>query len=184
MSTVSANDPDEGINGKIEYSIANRQDDARQLFGINQDNGQVTVVGIIDFEKARSYEISVQASDHGGLTDSCKIIVDVIDINDNKPVINIMSKTNVIAENSVSETVVTMINVQDLDSGENGKVQCSINENIPFTLKSTNANFFSLVTDGDLDRERESEYNISVTCADEGVPLSPAASLSPYRYQM
>uniref|UniRef100_A0A8C1PU02 Cadherin domain-containing protein n=1 Tax=Cyprinus carpio TaxID=7962 RepID=A0A8C1PU02_CYPCA len=179
VSTVSATDPDEGINSKIEYSIANRQDDARQFFGINQDNGQVTVVGVIDFEKARSYEIRVQASDHGGLTDSCKIIVDVIDINDNKPVINIMSKTNVIAENSASETVVTMINVQDLDSGENGKVQCSVNENIPFTLRSTNANFFSLVTDDDLDREHKSEYNISVTCADEGVPsLSSSVTLS------
>ncbi|XP_042626525.1 protocadherin beta-16-like [Cyprinus carpio] len=170
VSQVSATDADEGVNSKIEYSIANMQDDARQLFEIDQHNGQVTVVGLIDFEKARNYEISVQASDHGGLTDSCKIIVDVIDINDNKPVINIMSKTNVIAENSASETVVTMINVLDLDSGENGKVHCSINENIPFTLRSTNANFFSLVTDGDLDRELESEYNISVTCADEGVP--------------
>uniref|UniRef100_A0A671RWL3 Cadherin domain-containing protein n=1 Tax=Sinocyclocheilus anshuiensis TaxID=1608454 RepID=A0A671RWL3_9TELE len=180
VSTVSATDPDEGINSKIVYSIANMHDDDQQLFGINQDTGQVTVVGIIDFENARNYEISVQASDHGGLTDSCKIIVDVIDINDNKPVINIMSKTNVIAENSASETtVVTMINVQDLDSGENGKVKCSVNENIPFTLRSTNANFFSLVTDGDLDRERESEYNISVTCADEGVPsLSSSVTLS------
>uniref|UniRef100_A0A671RWJ1 Cadherin domain-containing protein n=1 Tax=Sinocyclocheilus anshuiensis TaxID=1608454 RepID=A0A671RWJ1_9TELE len=179
VSTVSATDPDEGINSKIVYSIANMHDDDQQLFGINQDTGQVTVVGIIDFENARNYEISVQASDHGGLTDSCKIIVDVIDINDNKPVINIMSKTNVIAENSASETVVTMINVQDHDSGENGEVHCSINENIPFTLRSTNANFFSLVTDGDLDRERESEYNISVTCADEGVPsLSSSVTLS------
>uniref|UniRef100_A0A672SAX2 Cadherin domain-containing protein n=1 Tax=Sinocyclocheilus grahami TaxID=75366 RepID=A0A672SAX2_SINGR len=179
VSTVSATDPDEGINSKIEYSIANMHDDDPQLFGINQDTGQVTVVGVIDFENARNYEISVQAGDHGGLTDSCKIIVDVIDINDNKPVINIMSKINVIAENPASETVVTMINVQDLDSGENGKVQCSVNENIPFTLRSTNANFFSLVTDGDLDRERESEYNISVTCTDEGVPsLSSSVTLS------
>ncbi|XP_051774599.1 protocadherin gamma-A11-like isoform X22 [Ctenopharyngodon idella] len=179
VSTVSATDADEGVNSKIEYSIANMEDDAQQLFDINEDNGQVTVVGIIDFEKARNYEIRVQASDHGGLTDSCKIIVDVVDINDNKPVINIMSKTNVIAENSPSDTVVIMINVQDPDSGENGKVQCSINENIPFSLKSTNTNFFSLVTDGDLDRERESEYNISVTCSDEGVPsLSSSVTLS------
>ncbi|XP_056094109.1 protocadherin beta-16-like [Rhinichthys klamathensis goyatoka] len=179
VSTVSATDADEGINSKIEYSITNMQDNVRQLFDINKDNGQVTVVGIIDFEKARNYEIRVQASDHGGLTDSCKIIVDVIDINDNTPVINIMSKTNVIAENAISDTVVIMINVQDPDSGENGKVQCSVNENIPFSLKSTNNNFFSLVTDSDLDRERESEYNISVTCADEGVPsLSSSVILS------
>nr|XP_009305936.1 protocadherin beta-16-like [Danio rerio] len=179
VSTVSATDADEGINSKIEYSIANRQDNVRQLFDINKDNGQVRVVGIIDFEKARNYEISVQASDHVGFTDSCKVIVDVIDVNDNKPVINIMSKTNVIAENSASDTVVTIINVQDVDSGDNGKVQCSVNENIPFSLKSTNTNFFSLVTDGDLDRERESEYNISVTCADGGVPsLSSSVTLS------
>ncbi|XP_017214522.2 protocadherin beta-16-like [Danio rerio] len=179
VSTVSATDADEGINSKIEYSIANMEDDVQRLFAINRDNGQVSVVGIIDFERARNYEIRVQASDQGGLTDSCKIIVDVVDINDNAPVINIMSKTNVIAENSASETVVTMINVQDVDSGDNGKVQCSVNENIPFSLKSTNNNFFSLVTDGDLDRERESEYNISVTCADEGVPsLSSSVTLS------
>ncbi|XP_039519002.1 protocadherin beta-16-like isoform X2 [Pimephales promelas] len=179
VSTVSATDADEGINSKIEYSITNMQDNVRQLFDINKDNGQVTVVGIIDFEKARNYEIRVQASDHGGLTDSCKIIVDVIDINDNTPVINIISKTNVIAENAMPDTVVIMINVQDPDSGENGKVQCSVNENIPFSLKSTNTNFFSLVTDSDLDRERESEYNISVTCADEGVPsLSSSVTLS------
>ncbi|XP_073710561.1 protocadherin gamma-A11 isoform X24 [Misgurnus anguillicaudatus] len=176
---VSATDPDEGINGKIEYSIVNMQDNVRHLFDINKDSGQVSVVGIIDFEKARNYEIRVQASDHGGLTDSCKITIDVLDVNDNKPVIDIVSKTSTIAENSPSHTVVTMINVQDADSGENGKVHCYINENIPFSLKLSKTNFFSLVTDSDLDREKKSQYNISVTCADEGVPsLSSSVTLS------
>uniref|UniRef100_A0A671RVP7 Cadherin domain-containing protein n=1 Tax=Sinocyclocheilus anshuiensis TaxID=1608454 RepID=A0A671RVP7_9TELE len=179
VTTVSASDPDQGVNGEIIYSITNTLDKVRDIFEINETDGKVRLIGLVDYEQARHFEIRVQASDHGGFTDSCKIIVDAIDINDNKPVINIMSKTNVIAENSASETVVTMINVQDLDSGENGKVKCSVNENIPFTLRSTNANFFSLVTDGDLDRERESEYNISVTCADEGVPsLSSSVTLS------
>ncbi len=179
VTTVSASDPDQGVNGEIIYSIANTLDKVRDIFEINETDGKVRLIGLVDYEQARHFEIRVQASDHGGFSDSCKIIVDVIDINDNKPVINIMSKTNVIAENSVSETVVTIINVQDLDSGENGKVQCSVVKNIPFTLKSSNANFFSLVTDGDLDRERESEYNISVTCADEGVPsLSSSVTLS------
>ncbi|TRY83841.1 hypothetical protein DNTS_031979 [Danionella cerebrum] len=179
VSTVSATDSDEGGNGKIEYSLVNIADYVQHLFEINKDNGQVSVMGTIDFEKARSFEISVQASDHGGLTDSCKIIVDVIDVNDNAPVINIMSKTNVIPENSAPETVVIMINVQDGDAGDNGKVQCSVNENLPFSLKSSSNNFFSLVTDGDLDRERESDYDITVTCADEGVPsLSSSVTLS------
>ncbi|XP_026095438.1 protocadherin gamma-A11-like isoform X17 [Carassius auratus] len=179
VTTVTASDPDQGVNGEIIYSITNTLDKVRDIFEINETDGKVRLIGLVDYEQDLHFEIRVQASDHGGFTDSCKIIVDVIDINDNKPVINIMSKTNVIAENSASETVVTMINVQDLDSGENGKVHCSINENIPFTLRSTNANFFNLVTDGDLDRERVSEYNISVTCADEGVPsLSSSVTLS------
>uniref|UniRef100_A0A3B1JY32 Cadherin domain-containing protein n=1 Tax=Astyanax mexicanus TaxID=7994 RepID=A0A3B1JY32_ASTMX len=90
-----------------------------------------------------------------------------------------MSKTSVIAEDSEPETVVTMINVQDPDSGENGKVKCFLSENIPFRLKSTTNNFFSLVTDSDLDREKDSGYNISVMCSDEGSPsLSSSVTLS------
>ncbi len=179
VRTVSASDLDEGSYGKITYAITNTLDNVPELFEINETNGEVKVTGNIDYEKARHYQIHVQASDDGGLTDSCKIDVDVIDINDNKPQINIMSKLTTISENSNPGTVVTMINAQDPDAGENGKIDCSILENIPFALKSTNANFFSLVTDGDLDRERESEYNISVTCADEGVPsLSSSVTLS------
>ncbi|XP_026095461.1 protocadherin beta-16-like isoform X2 [Carassius auratus] len=179
VTTVSASDLDEGYNGKITYAITNTLDHVPELFEINETNGEVRVAGNIDYEKAGHYQIHVQASDDGGLTDSCKIDVDVIDINDNKPQINIMSKLTTISENSTSGTVVTVINAQDPDAGENGKIDCSVNENIPFTLKSTNANFFSLITDGDLDRERESEYNISVTCADEGVPsLSSSVTLS------
>ncbi|XP_057184474.1 protocadherin beta-14-like, partial [Triplophysa rosa] len=179
FTTVSASDMDEGSHGKIKYLITNTLDPVTELFKINEESGEVTVTGVIDYEKARHYQIHVQAADDGGLTDSCKIGVDVIDVNDNKPLINIMSKLTIILENSSSSTVVTVINVQDPDSGENGKIQCSINENIPFTLTSTSNNFFSLVTDGELDRERESQHKISVTCADEGVPsLSSSITLS------
>uniref|UniRef100_A0A672SCK8 Cadherin domain-containing protein n=1 Tax=Sinocyclocheilus grahami TaxID=75366 RepID=A0A672SCK8_SINGR len=179
VTTVRASDLDEGSNGKIAYAITNTLDNVPELFEINETNGEVRVTGNIDYEKARHYQIHVQAGDDGGLTDSCKIVLDVIDINDNKPQINIMSKLTTISENSNLGTVVTVINAQDPDAGENGKIDCSILGSIPFTLKSTNANFFSLVTDGDLDRERESEYNISVTCTDEGVPsLSSSVTLS------
>ncbi|XP_030621306.1 protocadherin gamma-A5-like [Chanos chanos] len=179
VTTVRATDADIDVNGKIVYTLTNTLDGVRDTFEINEDDGVVKLIDFVDFEKARHYEIRVQASDHGGLTDSCKILVDVVDINDNKPVINIMSKANVISEDSKPGTVVTMINVQDADSGENSKVQCGISNTVPFTLKSSANNFYSLITNGDLDRERQSEYNISVTCADEGMPsLSSSVTLS------
>ncbi|XP_036933420.1 protocadherin beta-16-like [Acanthopagrus latus] len=179
ITTVSASDADKGSNSRVTYSISNTAAGVRDMFEMNEVNGDLILKSSLDYEKARFYQIHVQASDEGGLTDSCKITVEVIDINDNKPVINIMSQTNVILEDSKSATVVTMVNVQDLDSGDNGKVQCAINENIPFTLKPTSSNFFNLITDSDLDRERAAEYNITVTCSDEGVPsLSSSVTLT------
>uniref|UniRef100_A0A673C3L7 Cadherin domain-containing protein n=1 Tax=Sphaeramia orbicularis TaxID=375764 RepID=A0A673C3L7_9TELE len=179
LCTVSAADADEGSNGKVSYSIKNTLDDVPIMFEIGEENGVVTLNGNLDYEKSKDYEIHVQASDEGGLTDSCKIMVEVTDTNDNHPSINIMSKTNSVSENSSPGTVVTIFNVQDPDSGENGKVSCFIADNMPFLMKTTSKKFFSLVTDSDLDRERASEYNITVTCSDEGVPsLSSSVTLT------
>ncbi|KAG7518344.1 protocadherin beta-16-like [Solea senegalensis] len=179
LATVSALDADEGSNGKVTYSITNTLDDVPVMFRIDEDSGVVSLTQILDYEKAKHYEIHVQASDDGGLTESCKIIVDVTDTNDNPPSINIMSRTNSISENSNVGTVVTIFNVQDPDSGENGKVACNIDEHVPFQMKTTSKKFFSLVTDSELDRERASEYNITVTCSDEGVPsLSSSVTLT------
>nr|XP_057919328.1 protocadherin gamma-A11-like isoform X35 [Doryrhamphus excisus] len=177
LCTVSAVDADEGSNGKVSYSITNTLDEV--IFEIDDQTGVVSLTGSLDYEKVHHYEIFVQASDEGGLTDSCKIIVEVTDTNDNPPSINVMSKTSSISENSTPGTVVTIFNVQDPDSVENGIVACYIEENMPFLMKSTSKKFFSLVTDGELDRERSSEYNITVTCSDEGVPpLSSSVTLT------
>ncbi|XP_069027788.1 protocadherin gamma-A5-like isoform X41 [Embiotoca jacksoni] len=179
VTTVSGSDADHGSNGRITYSIRNTLDDVRHLFEVNEHSGEIKLIGNIDYEKSRNYQINVRASDDGGLTDTCKIIVDIIDVNDNKPLISVMSETNLISEDTKRQTVVTIINIQDLDDGENGKIRCNINENIPFFLKSSENNFYSLVTDSDLDRERDSEYNITVTCSDEGVPsLSSSVTLT------
>ncbi|XP_051275352.1 protocadherin beta-16-like [Dicentrarchus labrax] len=176
---VSASDLDDGSNGKISYAILNSVDDASEIFDINTETGEVRLVGSTDFEKKRQYQIHVQASDEGGLTDSSKVIVEIVDTNDNIPAINVMSKSSVVREDIQPGTVVTIVNIQDPDSGENGKVQCYTNENIPFSISSTSNNFFSIMTDSDLDRERASEYNITVTCSDEGVPsLSSSVTLT------
>ncbi|XP_034546761.1 protocadherin gamma-A2-like [Notolabrus celidotus] len=179
VATVTASDADQGSNSKVTYTITNKFDDIRKLFKINRESGEINLIGNIDYEESRSFRIDVRVSDEGGLTDSCKLIIDVQDVNDNKPEINIMSKSSVISEDAKLNTVVTMINIQDKDSGENGKVLCYIDENVPFTLKTSTNDFYSLVTDSDLDRERASEYNITVTCSDEGVPsLSSSVTLT------
>ncbi|XP_029918238.1 protocadherin beta-16-like isoform X18 [Myripristis murdjan] len=177
--TVHATDADDTSNGRIIYSISSKQDYSRGLFEVNKDTGVITLMGHVDYEKLRTFQINIRASDGGGLTGFCKVIVDVVDINDNKPDIHIMSTSTSIPEDAKTNTVVTMINVEDADSSENGKVQCTINDNIPFVMRSSSNSFYSLLTDSDLDRERASEYNITVTCSDEGVPsLSSSVTLT------
>ncbi|KAM4586893.1 protocadherin gamma-A2-like [Fundulus diaphanus] len=179
IASVTASDADQGSNGKITYLVKNTQANVRKIFEVNKDSGEVSLIGNVDFEKNRRFEIIVGATDEGGLTDSCKLVVEVQDVNDNKPEISIMSKSNVISEDVELNTVVTVINIEDMDSGENGNVKCFINENMPFILKSSRNNFYSLVTDGELDREMASEFNITVTCSDEGVPsLSSSVTLT------
>ncbi|XP_056151629.1 protocadherin gamma-A11-like [Lampris incognitus] len=177
LTRVSATDADEGVNGNIMYTITKLGQTG--VFNINREDGAITLQGSLDYEKRKHYEINVQASDQGGLSEACKVIVEVLDVNDNKPSINIMSSSNRISEDVKPGTVVTMMNIQDPDSNESGRVLCILNEHIPFSITKTSNNFFSVVTDSDLDRERASEYNISITCCDEGVPsLSSSVTLT------
>ncbi|XP_076595456.1 protocadherin gamma-A11-like isoform X44 [Chaetodon auriga] len=178
ITEVSASDADKGSNGEVSYVIGNSMRSISKLFHVTED-GRLILNGPIDYEKAKKYEIDIEAVDRGGLSDSSKVVIDVGDINDNSPVINMISSSNSIGEDSRSNTVVAVMAVNDPDSEENGKVQCAINKNIPFAITSTSSNFYSIVTDSELDRERASEYNITVTCSDEGVPsLSSSVTLT------
>ncbi|XP_030648010.1 protocadherin gamma-A2-like [Chanos chanos] len=176
--TVSASDADEGPNGKIMYYISSTINGVTEVFIIDQVSGGVTLNSEVDYEMASNYQIDIEAKDQGGLSDSCKLIIDILDINDNKPTINILSMSNSISEDSPIDTVIAMINVNDPDSGVNGKVYCAVNDDIPFAITSPSSNFFNLRTQHELDREKNAEYNISLTCIDEGVPrLSGNVSL-------
>ncbi|XP_073685650.1 protocadherin gamma-A11-like isoform X47 [Garra rufa] len=178
LTTVSATDADEGSNGHVTYYIASTEETGQNMFIIDQHSGEVTLNGLVDFERANHYELDIQAKDQGGLSDSCKLIIDVLDINDNKPVISLLSMSNSVSEDSTPGTVVAMIKVDDADSGVNGQIHCTINNNIPFALTLPSSNFISLCIEQQLDRERDAEYNISVTCSDQGLPaLSSSTSL-------
>ncbi|XP_066572828.1 protocadherin gamma-A3 isoform X15 [Amia ocellicauda] len=167
---VSANDADDGANGEVTYEFSHISGKAKNKFEIDEKTGEIKVEGSIDFEESSFYEIRVQAKDGAGLASQCKVIIQITDINDNSPVIIMKSFTTPIPENALLGTEVAIINIQDRDSDENGKVRCSIEHNVPFKLSPSIKNYYSLVTDGELDRETISEYNITITATDEGFP--------------
>ncbi|XP_051766364.1 protocadherin beta-7-like [Ctenopharyngodon idella] len=167
---VSATDADEGPNGEVTYEFSRISDKAEKLFSIDKTTGQIVVTGEIDYENERNYEVGIQSKDASGLASTAKVIIDITDVNDNPPRIILKSLNNPIPENSEPGTEVGIINVQDKDSGENRQIRCSVQQNVPFKLNPSVKNYFSLVTTKALDREKESDYNITITATDGGSP--------------
>ncbi|KAL2779046.1 protocadherin beta-14 precursor [Daubentonia madagascariensis] len=167
--TISAKDLDAGNYGKISYTFFHASEDIRRTFEINTISGEINLRSSLDFEVIQSYTINIQATDGGGLSEKCTLLVKVIDINDNPPEVTMSSVTNTISENA-SETLVALFSVRDQDAGDNGRMVCSIQDDLPFFLKPTFKNFFTLVSEKALDRESKEEYNITITVTDLGTP--------------
>ncbi|XP_051810391.1 protocadherin gamma-A2-like isoform X2 [Acanthochromis polyacanthus] len=179
LLTVTATDIDKGPNAFVTYSISNNVNGILDLFEIHETSGEVRLIGNVDYETSKHYQLNIKAKDRGGLSDSCKIILDITDVNDNGPIIDLMSTTQSIPEDSSLQTVVAVMNVHDADSDNNGVVKCFLSHGEPFIIENTSNGFYSILANSDLDRERASEYNITVTCSDEGVPsLSSSVTLT------
>nr|XP_035142825.2 protocadherin gamma-A4 isoform X16 [Callithrix jacchus] len=170
LLTVKATDPDEGANGDVTYSFRKVRDKISQLFQLNSLSGDITILGDLDYEDSGFYDIDVEAHDGPGLRARSKVLVTVLDVNDNAPEVTVTSLTSSVQETSSPGTVIALFNVHDSDSGGNGLVTCSIPDNLPFTLEKTYGNYYRLLTHTTLDREEVSEYNITVTATDQGTP--------------
>ncbi|KAF7653779.1 hypothetical protein LDENG_00078730, partial [Lucifuga dentata] len=200
---VNATDLDEGQNGNVIYSFSNSMNQRfSELFDINPSTGEITVKGLIDYERKDKYEIEIQASDKGlaPMITERTVIIKIVDMNDNTPEIEVTSFSSSIPEDSRHGTTVALISVNDLDSGLNGKVMCSLIDDGPFALSpSLQDKMYSLVTKAPLDREKQAQYDLTILAKDSGQPSlssektisvvvsdvndnNPEFSLSPYTF--
>eukprot|EP00079_Xenopus_tropicalis_P009529 XP_002933687.3 PREDICTED: protocadherin gamma-B2-like [Xenopus tropicalis] len=167
---LQAADEDDGTNAQITYSFSHIPENARQIFTINPQTGEIRKTGHLDYEVTKRYTITVEARDGGGLVSPCKVSIQVIDANDNAPEIQISSYSATIPEDAPTQTVIAIFNTYDMDSGENGKVVCQISEELPFQLISLTENYYKIMTSSRMDREETAEYNIEITAKDKGSP--------------
>ncbi|XP_058654495.1 protocadherin alpha-3-like [Onychostoma macrolepis] len=177
--TVHASDADEGLNGEILYSFISHDDDSIvNAFTIDSVSGVISVKGNIDYEANNAVEIRVQANDKGQKPRAahCKVLVEIVDVNDNVPEISVTSLAETVREDAAAGTMVGLITVKDEDAGKNGAVVLKICDSAPFRIQNTYKNKYSLVVDGPLDRERAAEHNVTISATDEGTP--PLSSTS------
>ncbi|XP_034037722.1 protocadherin beta-15-like [Thalassophryne amazonica] len=184
--TINASDPDEGTNGEIEYMLGNNlKPNIYDIFYLDTRTGAITVKGMLDYEDNDVYKMDIEATDKGAppLKGACRLIVKIIDINDNSPQIEITSLSDTVSEDSKPGTIISLISVKDKDFGVNGKILSKITNDVPFELKpSYKENTYSVVTKGFLDREQMSHYEITIKATDCGEP--PLSTLKTLNIQI
>ncbi|XP_060234262.1 protocadherin-10 isoform X1 [Meriones unguiculatus] len=178
---LNATDPDEGQNGEVVYSFSSHiSPRARELFGLSPRTGRLEVSGELDYEESPVYQVYVQAKDLGpnAVPAHCKVLVRVLDANDNAPEISFSTVKEAVSEGAAPGTVVALFSVTDRDSEENGQVQCELLGDVPFRLKSSFKNYYTIVTEAPLDREVGDSYTLTVVARDLGEPaLSTSKSI-------
>ncbi|NXG91160.1 PCDA2 protein, partial [Stercorarius parasiticus] len=170
---VNATDPDVGSNSEVTFTAINIfPPKGLNIFLLNPQTGEIRLSGALDFEDVRSYEIQIEATDKGTppLSGHCKVVLEVLDVNDNAPEVWVTSLSVPVPEDAAVGTVVALLSVSDRDSGSNGRVRCAVWPASPFGLASTFAGSYSLVLREALDRERVSEYEVEVRAEDGGSP--------------
>uniref|UniRef100_A0A8C5PU99 Protocadherin 1 n=1 Tax=Leptobrachium leishanense TaxID=445787 RepID=A0A8C5PU99_9ANUR len=191
---VKANDSDQGANAEIDYSFHQASDIVRRLLHLDKATGLITVQGLVDREEVGTLRFSVVAKDKGSTPKSARtqVTITIRDTNDNKPVIDIRGFGLVthhggvanISEDVPVETPVALVQVSDIDEGENAAVTCVVARDVPFQLKQVSdtgtdsKKKYFLQTTTPLDYETIKEYTIEIVAVDSGnPPLSSTNSL-------
>uniref|UniRef100_A0A8C1G6S9 FAT atypical cadherin 1a n=1 Tax=Cyprinus carpio TaxID=7962 RepID=A0A8C1G6S9_CYPCA len=151
---------------QLKYAFRHKLD--KNLFAINADSGLITTAGPLHADSVNRYELEVMTSDKKA---SAKVIISVIDVNNNGPEFKQTSYKASIDENMPIGTSVLTVKATDLDSGENGYVTYSIaNVNPqPFVI-----DYFSGVISSSeiLNYELMPRiYNLKVRASDWGSPF-------------
>ncbi|XP_054144252.1 protocadherin alpha-8-like [Melozone crissalis] len=178
VTRVNATDMDEGINSEVTYTVTNfLPTSGKDVISINPNTGEIHLTAALDFEEVSVFDFRIEAKDKGTppLSGHCKVVLEVLDVNDNAPEVWVTSLSVPVPEDASLGTVVALLSVFDRDSGENGRVRCWVWPASPFGLEATFAGSYSLVLREALDRERVSEYEVEVRAEDGGAPALRAS---------
>uniref|UniRef100_A0A8C6QP49 Protocadherin 11 X-linked n=1 Tax=Nannospalax galili TaxID=1026970 RepID=A0A8C6QP49_NANGA len=177
VTQLHATDADIGENARIHFYFSNLVSNiAKRLFHLNTTTGLITVKEPLDREESPSHKLLVLASDGGSVPARAMVLVNVTDINDNVPsidiryIVNPTNGTVVLSENAPLNTKIALITVMDKDADHNGRVTCFTDHEVPFRLRPVFSNQFLLETAAFLDFESTREYAIKLLAADAGKP--------------
>ncbi|XP_076446580.1 protocadherin Fat 1-like isoform X2 [Babylonia areolata] len=172
---VQATDADEGQNGEVRYRLK-ENDEWSKRFSIDDVSGLISTAAPLDAEVQNQIILVVYAEDRANsgtrLTGETKVIINVLDFNDNAPQFTSSIKDEVfVNENVAKGTLVTAVTATDADSGDNGHVSYSIHnfKDVPFEIDAFTGEIKTLKV-FDFETMRK-QYSVHVRASDWGTPF-------------
>jgi len=123
VAQLNATDSDSGANGWIVYGFED-EGNGSGVFEVDPDTGVVTALAVLDRETMSRYRMRVRAVDCGSptpLTGTALLIVNVLDVDDERPQFLSATYSFQVDENQPSGTEVGRLLAVDADSPWNGK---------------------------------------------------------------
>ena len=164
--SVNATDIDEegNPNSQIVYRITNGNSDG--TFRLDGTTGHLELTNSLDFERQESYTLEVIASDQGNppLSDTATITVQVTNLNEFAPVLNV-SQTIDISELAPVPLVVAQFNAQDGDTDDVilYSIASAGNEEMKFSIDNTTGQVALIKS---LDFETTTSYQLLISASD------------------
>ncbi|XP_044881399.1 cadherin-23 isoform X12 [Mauremys mutica] len=181
IAVVLARDPDAGSNGQVAFSLTSGN--IGTVFEIRTTNntyGEVFVGRPLDRELLDHYTLKIQASDSGvpPRRKEHTLRVNILDVNDNPPIIGNPFGYNVsVNENVGGGTAVAQVQATDRDVGLNSVLSYYItqgNEDLIFRMDRVTGEIATRPSPPD--REQQRFYRLVVTVEDEGNPSLSATT--------
>uniref|UniRef100_A0A671PKS5 Protocadherin Fat 4 n=1 Tax=Sinocyclocheilus anshuiensis TaxID=1608454 RepID=A0A671PKS5_9TELE len=159
VTSVTASDPDLGLNGTVKYAITAGDS---YKFHINNNSGKITTLVPLDREEKTAYQLQVTATDGGGLHSNTQAIVTVtvVDTQDNPPMFSQKEYSFVMFENVAADTIIGTVTATTVDLNTNiTYLIASGDQRGLFAIKGSTG---QITASGLIDREEQAFYQLRV----------------------
>uniref|UniRef100_A0A914HXA3 Uncharacterized protein n=1 Tax=Globodera rostochiensis TaxID=31243 RepID=A0A914HXA3_GLORO len=169
VAKMEATDEDRGDNARLKFAINSAE------FGIDPQNGLITVREALDREKQPVYTVDVRVEDGGNPSLSAGTLLEIVldDVNDNVPHFLSAEYRASIPEDIPVGTSFLQVHAEDPDEGPNGQIDYLLDSDDPFVrmdrfrLDRTSG---TLRVNQPLDRENVSKFVLPLIGRDRGSP--------------
>ncbi|CAH0386133.1 unnamed protein product [Bemisia tabaci] len=166
VANLTATDADSGDFAKISYVLRGFGMDK---FYSDHQMGGLYVANKLDYEKQKSYSLSLEAKDGGGLVTAVNILVHLSDVNDNAPEFEANEYRRSVREGASSFQPQFFVKAMDRDTEANGKVSYSIiqSNSEVISVKEETGEIF-LIQPASSSHTSRGQYELVIRATDHG----------------